>query len=344
MSKINAPKPVIQKEVTPTVTVILPELAAEIGLNDSIMLMQIAFWISTTNLYIDGQYWTYQSTGDMQSKAFPYWSRSTINRAAKKLVEKGLLFEGSYNKAKFDRTPWYALNPDGISQLKSISLTWIDNMVEPLIVCQNDTSVCQNDTRRTQNDTTIPEITTETPTEITTDGIAPNGAARWIAQLSLMTFIKDLIPALQTANEELEAKRERPIQIAAIINAKVVSDIDRKIPHNKQANPWMNKTERGWCEAIIDAGFTPEDVVAYIADLVQEPFWHGRSISLKYIAQNIRAWAEKPVEPERASFQEFKGELPEPLFPPERWDKHRDFFTSLFTKPRCDNAAASTPS
>lgn len=173
--------------------------------------------------------------------------------------------------------------------------------------------------------------------------IAPNGAARWIAQVSLLKFIQALMPALKAAHEELEAKRERPSLIAAIIKAKVDSDIDRKIPHNKQANPWMNKTERGWCEAILDAGFMPEDVVAYIADLVQESFWHGRSISLKYIAQNIRAWAEKPIEPERESFQEFTGEIHKPIVNPELWRQHQENMTRILNWRPDNNVTAANP-
>jgi hypothetical protein len=90
------PKPQIYTSGNPTVTRIVPELAAEIGLNESIILLQIAFWIKTSNNLRDGRYWTYQSSRDMKRKAFPYWSHSTIDRAVKKLIAQGYVIEGDW--------------------------------------------------------------------------------------------------------------------------------------------------------------------------------------------------------------------------------------------------------
>jgi hypothetical protein len=132
----------------------VPELAVEIGLNESIMLLQIAFWINQANNLRDGRWWTYQSVRDMQQKAFPYWSIATINRAATALEAAGFIVVGNYNSAKFDRTRWFALNTENIANLTSVRL-----------VFQNDTRITQDDTRTAQNDTTIPETTTETTTE-----------------------------------------------------------------------------------------------------------------------------------------------------------------------------------
>jgi len=140
------------------VTRIVPDLAVEIGLNESIMLLQIAFWINQSNNLRDGQWWTYQSVRDMQQKAFPYWSLATINRTVAALEAAGFICVGNYNAAKFDRTRWLALNPEALARLTSIK-----------VVFQNDTRTTQNDTRTTQNDTTIPE----TPTEIAAEREAP---------------------------------------------------------------------------------------------------------------------------------------------------------------------------
>jgi len=140
------------------VTRIVPDLAVEIGLNESIMLLQIAFWINQSSNLRDGQWWTYQSVRDMQQKAFPYWSLATINRTVAALEAAGFICVGNYNAAKFDRTRWLALNPEALAHLTSVK-----------VVFQNDTRTTQNDTRTTQNDTTIPE----TPTEITAEREAP---------------------------------------------------------------------------------------------------------------------------------------------------------------------------
>ena len=137
-----------------------PSLAVEIGLNESLILLQIEFWISITDNVHDGRYWTYQSVRDIREKAFPFWSISTINRAINSLINEGYLIEGNYNKHSYDKTRWFALNPDKLKVLKSISFRSDDTRV-----FQNDTRSNQNDTRSNQNDTTIPEITSE----ITTD-------------------------------------------------------------------------------------------------------------------------------------------------------------------------------
>ena len=50
-----------------------PALAKEIGLNESLILLQIEFWISISNNEREGKRWTYQSVRDMQEKSFSFW-------------------------------------------------------------------------------------------------------------------------------------------------------------------------------------------------------------------------------------------------------------------------------
>lgn len=139
-----------------------PALACEVGLNESIVLLQIEYWISISDNWQDGRKWTYQSVRDMKKKSFSFWSIATINRAVNSLIDKGYLIEGNYNKMKYDKTRWFALNFEKLNELNSISIKGHETGV-----FQNDTRSNQNDTRLNQNDTTIPEITTETTTEIT---------------------------------------------------------------------------------------------------------------------------------------------------------------------------------
>lgn len=142
---------------------ISPALAEEIGLNESIVLLQIEFWISITNHEIDGRRWTHQSIREMQKKAFPFWSVSTIQRAIKNLLDAGYLIEGQFNKAKYDKTRWYALG-ERLLTLQSVRL---DAGVETRSG-QNETRSNQYETGSGQNETTIPEITTEITTETNT--------------------------------------------------------------------------------------------------------------------------------------------------------------------------------
>ena len=141
-----------------------PTLAHEIKLNESMVLLQLEFWISITDNFYDGHFWTYQSVRDMQKKAFPFWSIATINRAIHNLLAKGYIIEGNYNTYKYDKTRWFALNFDKLSELSSIAIRKVETQA-PHDAAQNDTRANQNDTRPTQNETTIPENTTETTTD-----------------------------------------------------------------------------------------------------------------------------------------------------------------------------------
>ena len=98
-----------------------PELAAEIGLHESIILLQIDFWIAIGGHWYDDKKWTYQSVRDIQRK-FPYMGLATVNRAIKNLIKHGLLYEGNYNKYKYDKTRWFAINFEGCRKLHSINI------------------------------------------------------------------------------------------------------------------------------------------------------------------------------------------------------------------------------
>lgn len=95
-------------------------LAVEIGFNESIILLQLDFLISITSNFRDGRFWTYQSLTDLLAE-FPYLSETTINRALHSLEEQGLIVIGNYNVRKYDRTRWFAIVPEGVEQLRSVS-------------------------------------------------------------------------------------------------------------------------------------------------------------------------------------------------------------------------------
>lgn len=156
-----------------------PELAAEIGLNESIILLQIEFWVAISNNVRDGRRWTYQSVRDIQ-ESFPFWSPMTINRAIHSLEDKGLIISANYNQLKYDYTRWFSLNEEEIGKLNSVKLA---NHVVPLY--QNDTGLYQNDTRSNhfdtrsnQNDTTIPDSSSENTAENTAEKLNNNSAGK----------------------------------------------------------------------------------------------------------------------------------------------------------------------
>ena len=89
------------------------EVATKCGVNAAIVLNHIYFWIkanqSKEKNFHDGKFWMYQSITEM-SEHFPYLTSKQITAALTKLVSFDLICKGNYNKAKYDRTTWYALN------------------------------------------------------------------------------------------------------------------------------------------------------------------------------------------------------------------------------------------
>lgn len=144
---------------------ISPELATEIGLNNSIFLLQLEYLIgiSSTEEHED-DLWTYQSLEKLKSN-FPWWSITTISRIAKELESMGLIKIGNFNKLGFDRTQWFAINWENCRKLKSIVIqdAIFQNEKSKRSKCKMDSAKMKNPSR--QNETTIPEIPTEIPTE-----------------------------------------------------------------------------------------------------------------------------------------------------------------------------------
>lgn len=97
---------------------VLPRLAKSVGLNEAIFLQQIHYWLNRSNHFYDGRRWIYNSIPGW-AKQFPFWSENTIRRVLKNLEEANLLIVGNYNKAKFDKTKWYAIDYEKLRLLES---------------------------------------------------------------------------------------------------------------------------------------------------------------------------------------------------------------------------------
>jgi hypothetical protein len=100
-----------------------PELAKEIGIYESIILLQLAFWIAIgdDSHFRDGTYWTYQSLSNIS--CYLPKSKPTLNRVIHRLINKGLiLVRDDYNQKKYDYTRWFAINLSEIAKLKSVSI------------------------------------------------------------------------------------------------------------------------------------------------------------------------------------------------------------------------------
>ena len=151
-----------------------PELARQIGLLQSIIFLQLEFWISIGSNFKDGRKWTYKSSRDFEEFFCNVFSDSTIQRAIKSLLEQRLIEIGNYNKYKSDKTPWYTINPEGVKKLKSISLIQgcfkmnqgdskcRDVLQNESPMLQFESPPLQNESGLRQNESTLPENTKTT--------------------------------------------------------------------------------------------------------------------------------------------------------------------------------------
>src|SRR4051794_14623443 len=147
---------------------ILPSLAQKIGVNESVILQQIHYWLVNSQHEKDGRKWVYNTYKEWQVQ-MPFWSESTIKRSIKSLEEQGYLLSANYNRLKMDKTKWYSIDYEKLAELESDARVFqepstgqIESTLDPKCHLEED-SVTQ----------AIPEITTENSTETTTSKSIP---------------------------------------------------------------------------------------------------------------------------------------------------------------------------
>ena len=143
------------------VLVFNPQLAAEIGLNEAIILNQLHYWIEKNKgdsiHYKEGRWWTFNTYKEWQEQ-FPFWSERTIFATIINLEEKGYIIAGNFNKMKYDRTKWYTLNYDKLTE--SFSQILRDGIGENCGMDIEDTSrpIPENTTENTQREYSPPLV------------------------------------------------------------------------------------------------------------------------------------------------------------------------------------------
>lgn len=100
------------------------ELAVKYGIEKAILIHNLAWWIKkniANNAHFhENRYWTYNSSKAF-AELFPYMSESKIKRLLLELeVKDHVLISGNFNKIPFDRTKWYSIIDNHISQIYSI--------------------------------------------------------------------------------------------------------------------------------------------------------------------------------------------------------------------------------
>lgn len=105
----------------PTVKIVPDDLAILIGVDQTMMLCQIDFWVQNHHddeHCKDGRYWIYETYDDWVEQ-FPYWGKTKIRDILRKLKEKNLIITGNYNKMSGDNTKWYTVNYDLLDKIMS---------------------------------------------------------------------------------------------------------------------------------------------------------------------------------------------------------------------------------
>ena len=91
------------------------QVAEEYGIAEAIIIHHMQHWVNHNQKmnrnFIEGRTWTYQTREEM-SAWFPYLSTDQVRRLTDKLVEKGVLVKGNFNKHKMDKTIWYAFKTE----------------------------------------------------------------------------------------------------------------------------------------------------------------------------------------------------------------------------------------
>lgn len=99
---------------------ISPELALEIGLNESVVLLQMEFWLATEGQEHAGHIWARKPEREIQ-RTFPFWGVATVHRILDTLTKKKWLVRDD----KLDDGPgrgagWYRFNMEALATLKSV--------------------------------------------------------------------------------------------------------------------------------------------------------------------------------------------------------------------------------
>jgi len=97
---------------------VLPSLGAKIGLNEALVLQQLHYWIEKSDLIFDNKKWVYNTIEEWEEQ-FPFWSNRTIKRVFENLEKLGLIFKEKLAKNKFDKTNYYSINYDILSEIEN---------------------------------------------------------------------------------------------------------------------------------------------------------------------------------------------------------------------------------
>lgn len=107
---------------------VLPTLALRIGLNESIILQQVHYWLNPkfNKNQFEGRHWVY-NTYDQWQQQFPFWGEKTIRRVIASLEEKGVLI--SFITRDFKKIKYYTIDYDRLNEISNLIVKTAENMM-----------------------------------------------------------------------------------------------------------------------------------------------------------------------------------------------------------------------
>jgi DnaD/phage-associated family protein len=240
---------------------VLPKLAASIGLNESIVLQQLHFWLERSNHVYEGYKWVY-NTYEEWKEQFPFWSESTIRRIITKLEKKGFIITGNFNRSKIDKTKWYRIDYEKLEELEQQQYT---------LIKQNDESTVQFDSSTVQNEQSTDEI--DSPSVQSEQSICSN----W-------------------TDDMLNLNRPIPENTTEITSEKK-EEVEEEAPAHSKLNPFKFFEENGFG---VISPYISEKISAWISDLSEELVCEAMKISIEngsrtwsYVEAILRDWANR---------------------------------------------------
>lgn len=102
-----------------------PKLATLIGLNESIFLQQLHYWLRGSGAHQhNGRMWVYNTYAEWQEQ-FPFWTESGIRGIVRRLEGKAnegdpklIISTDEFNKMTMDRTKWYTIDYDALAKFR----------------------------------------------------------------------------------------------------------------------------------------------------------------------------------------------------------------------------------
>jgi DnaD/phage-associated family protein len=155
---------IIEKEEN--VMIFQPKLAQLLGLNETIILNQIHYWLKKKKNIIDGKPWVYNTYENWQEQIC-FLSVSTIKKTIKKMEIMGIVVAANFNRSKIDKTKWYTIDYEAVEKLYETETDNSNNeeSSEGKIIPTTDNNDHTSDTDKQRTDINDPSKGSELPKE-----------------------------------------------------------------------------------------------------------------------------------------------------------------------------------